>query len=222
MKRAFFVVFLFMFCMVLPACKTKEEQKDVMTTSLLDAGSEIISLMDEMINNESYQEVMASSSDLESAFKMLAVGDYSKASAVYEIHIPDRTYDNFISINQEGDVKNDMSEKLYTELKGRMTVSLANMINGRYNGASYLAASSIVSASKVFVNTELEESKVFLYTFETGFPIMISYVKGDGGAVTATGYFLMNENLVGATKDDIDTMVKDTFYLSGSMVELVE
>lgn len=222
MKKQIYILLLTAIVCLFTGCgNAKQEDSEIQSSNLLTKGDEIVSLMNEMVRSESYQAAVVSGDSLQSEIDKIADGDYTASSAVYEISIPDATYDNIMSISMDGDKKDDMSDELYAYLEQRMLSSIACQINGAYVGASYLAVSSVFSASKTFVNSDMESDTIYLYIFENGYPVMISFVRGDDGAVSATGYFIMYSDLAGATQEDVENMIENTLFLMGAHVERI-
>lgn len=222
MKKLIYVCMLLLLVCLFTGCKAGEKGSGMAQSSdLLTKGDEIVSLMNEMVRSEDYQAAMNPGVSLQSEVEKIAAGDYTKASAVYEIRIPDDTYENIMQVGLDGAGKDDLSADLYAYLEQKMLSSIALQINARYIGTSALAASSIFTATKTFVNTELENGTIYLYTFEHGYPVMISFVRGDDGTVSAIGYFIMDSDLSGATQKDVENMLGNTMFLMDAHVKKI-
>ena len=61
-------------------------------------------------------------------------------------------------------------------------------------GAETLAAASICTVSDTFVCDNLTQNTLYLYTYETAVPVMVSFVTGQDGAVLATGIPILSDS----------------------------
>ena len=54
-------------------------------------------------------------------------------------------------------------------------------------------AASVCTAGKKFVCRDITEHCIYLYTFENGTPIAVVFGKGEDGAASASGYFILDD-----------------------------
>ena len=190
------------------------------TKSLVEYGMDIVRLMDEALRSDDYAEMMLTSdSGMQDIVSKIAEGDYSEPEDVYRITFDQDSYLLYLSMS--GMSVDEMSDELKEVMKNRFHTSLSNMINGQQLGASYLATASVYSVSKSFVSSEISEDVIYLYTFDTGYPIMVTFVTGDNGAVTAYGTFILSNELIDADLSQVEDLMKMT-CLSGYKVEKLE
>ena len=158
------------------------------TVSLTECGESVISIMAEMIVSDGYKEFYEFSinESQNEVIDKISEGDYSKASAVYELAIPKDALINDVA-------KDDFSEELYNYLCLSQSSSLATAIN-RHSGNDAVVVSSIFSAQKIFANGNIDEIKTYLYVFENGNPIMMIYTPGEDGSFRASGFFIINDS----------------------------
>lgn len=158
------------------------------TVSLKECGESVIPLMAEMITSDGYKEFYKFSinDSQNEIIDKISKGDYSKASAVYELTIPKDALINEIA-------KDDFSEELYNYLCISQSSSIATAIN-RHSGNDAIVVSSIFSAQKIFANGNIDEIKTYLYAFENINPIMMIYTPGEDGSFRATGFFIINDS----------------------------
>lgn len=158
------------------------------TVSLKECGESVISIMAEMIVSDGYKEFYEFSinESQNEVINKISKCDYSKASAVYELAIPEDALINDVA-------KDDFSEELYNYLCLSQSSSLATAIN-RHSGNDAVVVSSIFSAQKIFANGNIDEIKTYLFVFENGNPIMMIYTPGDNGAFRASGFFIINDS----------------------------
>ena len=88
---------------------------------------------------------------------------------------------------------NGISNELKENLLSRSFGSLITQRNG-YAGVNNLAASSVLTLGKSFVDGSLAEDVIYIYTFENAFPVAVTFTVGENGAVSAGGNFIMYED----------------------------
>jgi len=162
------------------------------TKSLVECGEDVISLMAEMVDSENYRLLYNLPAAYDKTISNLRNGNYSKSSAVYELSISED--DLFESINTNID-KESFSEDLYKNVCSSAYISFASLINQK-GGVEAMSISTAFSAQKSFVNKEMDANKVYLYVFENGCPILITFVAGEDGSFRAVGYFIINDTFV--------------------------
>ena len=162
------------------------------TKSLVECGEDVISLMAEMVDSENYRLLYNLPAAYDKTISNLRNGNYSKSSAVYELSISED--DLFESINTNID-KESFSEDLYKNVCSSAYISFASLINQK-GGVEAMSISTAFSAQKSFVNKEMDANKVYLYVFENGCPILITYVAAEDGSFRAVGYFIINDTFV--------------------------
>ena len=162
------------------------------TKSLVECGEDVISLMAEMVDSESYGSLYNLPTAYDKTISNLRDGNYSKSSAIYELSIPEDEL--FESIDTSID-KESFSEDLYKHICSSAYVSFSSRINQK-GGVEAMSVSTAFSAQKSFVNKEMDANKVYLYVFENGCPILITFVAGEDGSFRAIGYFIINDTFV--------------------------
>ena len=187
MKRKIFIVLLIglLLMTILTSCNET-------TKSLVECGEDVISLMAEMVDSENYRLLYNLPAAYDKTISNLRNGNYSKNSAVYELSISED--DLFESINTNID-KESFSEDLYKNVCSSAYISFASLINQK-GGVEAMSISTAFSAQKSFVNKEMDANKVYLYVFENGCPILITFVAGEDGSFRAVGYFIINDTFV--------------------------
>ena len=162
------------------------------TKSLVECGEDVISLMAEMVDSENYGSLYNLPAAYDKTISNLRDGNYSKSSAVYELSISEDEL--FESLNTNID-KESFSEDLYKNICSSAYISFASLINQK-GGVEALSVSTVFSAQKSFVNKEMDANKIYLYVFENGCPILITFVAGEDGSFRAIGYFIINDTFV--------------------------
>lgn len=178
--------------------------------SLYEHGLDLIAMMDEMIRSDFYLDTMSSSQEIEEKAAELAQGDYTEPEAVYELSVPE--FATLLALlDEEMAGFETLSDELQTQLNTRSASSFITQLNAM-EGVTSIAASSVFSASKLFVNHEITENTIYLYTFEIGHSVAIVYTPGENHAVNATGFFLMNEDISTESAMDLQSSLKDVSF----------
>lgn len=169
---------------------------------LKKCGEDVISMMVEMIENEEYREIYDLSEEYDEEISKLCEGDYSELEQVYELIIP---VEQLIDKSLDED---DLSEDLYQYVCSSAFISFASRVN-QASGVKAMVASSTFSAQKCFASKKMDESTIYLYVFEDGYPIAVTFVDSGEDAFRGVGYFILNDEFDTDDEDSIKKSCKD-------------
>ncbi|MBQ8441596.1 MAG: hypothetical protein IJX19_13110 [Clostridia bacterium] len=197
MKRKLFAILLVcsLLMTVFASCKTKSD-------ALIEAGEDVISLMVEMLESEEYASMYGLSDRHSETLDKLRQGDYSKFSSVYELSIPEEELLEKLDIDEK-----DFSKDLYQYLCSSSYGSFASRVNMEAN-VEAISVSSAFAAQKVFVDKKVDENKIYLFVFEKGCPIVVSFITEEDGAFRVSGQFIINDRFVTDDEDSIQESCK--------------
>lgn len=185
--------------------------------SLREHGMDVVKIMEEMVKNTDYGSLMGNNAEaVEDIRAGLAAGDYSTPSAVYVMELP--SIENILSLTGESRSMDGFSEALKRQITERSASTLVNLLNSQ-SGYASLAAASVYSAKKTFVDETKAGSILYLYTFEKGCPIAVAFTAGEGNAMTATGTFLILEDFDAQAVQELIELMKN-LGLAGEMRQL--
>ena len=170
------------------------------TTPLYERGEEIVSLMGDMLYDDEYLKMHGYTDDCSEALEALRSGNYSKIFAVYEIEADL----NEIRVNGRDFELSNVSEELRTYCIDKAVITFSSTINTKA-GLDSVLISTFTNAQSSFVNTEVEESKLYLYVFDDGCPIAVAFVKGEDNTFRATGSFIVNDNFMTDEPESIES-----------------
>ena len=170
--------------------------------TLSEQGTEVIALMSEMVKNENYAALYNLSNVYAETVNRVREGDYATPSAVYELTV---SKDHLPGVSVD---PSDFSDDLYAYVVSAATVSFASQINQK-GGDSSLAVSSMFAASMSFVNETVKEDTLYLYVFENGCPVMVSFLMGEDSSFRATGYFIINDAFQTDSAESIQASCKE-------------
>lgn len=204
---------LFSFCLAvvlfLTACGAKKEK------SLYAQGLELISLMNEMTQSDSYFEMFSTAPEVKKQVEGIAeaarAGLYEKPKIVYQITADTDGLTGFLESSSGADVNLDgMSPELTAYIQSRIFGSCASILNSAA-GVEAVAASSIYMCSKSFVCREAAENTAYLYVYEDARPVLVTFTVGENHAVSASGSYILGET-------DLESL-SGLFGFSGFQVE---
>ena len=157
--------------------------------SIYDRGLEVAELMVLAVRSEEYLAALSASDALTEQLDGVAAGDYTGPRAVYSITFPESALGEMMAFT---DLEN-VPEKLAELLNHRLTAAVMSQINAMA-GVEALAASSLCTVGKTFVSTQLEKDAIYLYVYENGFPVAVTFTGGEDQTVSASGVFVMVED----------------------------
>lgn len=201
MKRI--ALFFSLICLILSlsACGlfAKKDSKD---TVLYHAGLDLICVMEEMIQSEEYAEILGVNG-VEELLEIVDRNDYDYPIAVYSISMP-KTVDFLkITANYSEDQWNSLSDILKRQIENRVSFSaIVSMINGQ-QGAKKLAVGSLYTAFDKYEKIKVDDTTVYLYVFEEGIPIAITFTESGG----VNGQFVFLEDI--ATLSNVRAVFED-------------
>ena len=196
------VLALVIMVLSLSACSNNESNSK--TKSLYAQGLEIVQLMSEMTRTEEYVDIHTGDSEIKTIISDISTGDYSSPKAVYAISISDEN----LAAMAELDSLENASEELKTFLMNRVLGSLMTQINGM-SGVEKLAASSVCTVGKSFVNENATDNVIYLYTYENALPVAVTFTVGEDQAVSASGVFVLYEEFTCDSADEIKASFND-------------
>lgn len=202
---AFAVAVLPALVLSLSACGKQESNTE--TKSLYAQGLEIVQLMTEMTQ---YADVYTTSSEVQSVVQNIGTGDYTNPKAVYAISVADESVAAMAERMALGMGLDRASEELKSCLMERVFSSLITQINAR-SGADNLAAASICSVGKTFVNENVNENVMYLYTYENAVPAVVIFLVGEDHAISASGVFVIYDDFSCDSADEAKSFFQDVF-----------
>ena len=189
-KKLFSVLLTLVMTISLCACGgTGASGSNTSDKSLYEQGLGVISLMAEAAQAEEYVGAYTGNPEIMRIIQNVGAGDYTTPKAVYSLSVNDEVLLSMLGLEN----LNGISAELKDNLLSRSFGSLITQING-YAGVNNLAASSVLTLGKSFVDSTLAEDVIYIYTFENAFPVAVTFTVGENGAVSAGGNFIMYED----------------------------
>lgn len=206
------LIFILIFALSIAALVSCDEpEESVNGKTARECSDNVVSLMGEMVNSDKFANLYGISYSYKDKIELLKSGDYTKVSAVYELSVTDETFfSGFESFDET-------SDELAAYVRSNMLPTIATRINQR-DGVSTLAVASTYTATQSFVCPELKSDTVYLYVFESGCPILVSFVIGEDGAVKVTANFIISSDFKLDNAAEIEASFKN-FGLKGITVK---
>ncbi len=183
--------------------------------SLYSHGTEVISEIHALAENEDYTAAMLGMSDeIVTIAESVADCDYSEPSAVLRLTLDDDFADDYFDIDADIEEMQEMfADRIYAAVPARINST---------GGVNVLAASSVYTGSKLFVAEEKNGSAIYLYAYEDAYPAIVVFNQGDDGATCASGSFLLLEELRGLDADELCDSISDIMHGSVELTEITE
>lgn len=210
MKKRISIIFMAVMIFGMTACGTKKEQ-----VSLYEQGLEVVALMDEMADSQSYVQMFTGNTQISELIQSNTNGDYSKPQTVYEVVLQK---DNYQGLLENEETQTTMSDELKGIISKKVNASVITQLNA-YGGSENLAASTICTAGISFVNSEVKEDVIYIYVYENTAPVAVIFLKEGNDIVSANGTFMFGEELANLTKESISQLFEG-LYVTVREVEM--
>ena len=187
------------------------------TPDLYEKGIEITTIIGEMVNSEDYAQVMGL--DANDKIELVKAKDYDTPTRVYKISVPvvDAYFEHLRTHAKNWDKSpyDKLSDNLKEQIKNRYSfLTIVDHLNSIYNWDGLVLSSAFMAYKKFDGN--ISSSTVYLYTFETGTPIIVLFEPFGDKQFTAKGHFVFAEDLSSLSK------VRDVFEQFECSVENIK
>lgn len=200
-KKWMSLLLVFVMTLCLAACgseaKEDDEKDKKSDKTLYEHGLDVIELMVEATRNEAYMEIFSTSEDIAEVLSAIGEGDYEEPDEVLAVTGGADAFADLLSLNDIDGLSKDLDKNLNNRVFG----SVITQLNARA-GSMALAASSICSMGKTFVDEDVEENVLYIYIYEDANAVAVTFIPGEDGAVSAGGTFIMDKNF----KDELEDL----------------
>ena len=186
----------------LSACGSSTE--NVKSESLYNQGLEVIQLMSEMTQTQEYVEVFTGSDEIKSIVQDISAGDFSNPKAVYAISVTEDKLFAMAGLNSLNKASDGLKSFLIRGLLGSLMTQINSM-----GGIEDLAAASVCTVGKTFVDENATENVIYLYTYENAVPVAVTFIIGEDHAVSASGVFVMYNGFTCGSANEIKSFFSD-------------
>ena len=184
MRKFSIVILACLLILTMTACgQSRNSDNEV---ALFDLGIEVTKTMQEMVYSDEYISLY-SAVEFEDEIVKFQATDYDSPIAVYSVEIPNAK-DVLSKLGSENiDDYDKLSDNLKEQLDHRVSfVSIISSINAQ-SGTNTMALCSLLTAMKYDKALELDKSIAYLYVFEEGVPIAVTFTTSG----YANGQFLL-------------------------------
>ena len=182
MKRI--LAFLIALTLVLtPALALAEAAEPV---SLTERGLDLIRYMASLASlasDPAYVAMYSASQDVEALVSAFAAGSYDRAQSVSLLSFSDSALTAMAGDALSGQ---DMTPAVREYIRNRLPSALLSSVNAR-QGVNQIAAASILSQSRLFVDEAVTEPMIYIHVFDDSTVVAVTFTPGEGGAVSASG-----------------------------------
>ena len=162
-------------------------------------GLNLVGKMDDMAECDDYITLLSSSQDMNSIIKEIGGNDYSKPKAVYKVTVTTEEIDSIFLGEAGEDV--DLPSEILSEARKRLVLSFPSRINAM-EGAYAVASTSILTTSESFISNAGEDCSLYFYIYDGGYSACVTFVPGENNITSATGYFIINDDLSNVASQD--------------------
>lgn len=173
------------------------------TNALAHKGLELIGKVDKLAECEEYINLYTAEDEIAKVIKGIADNDYTTPQGIFVIE----NLDAIVLENMIPDAR--LPEDIAGIVKDKFAAALPIQIAAR-NGATTLAAVSVLSYSESFIYERLQSSVTYLYIYGNGHNFMVNYIPNDEKIVNASITAVINDELSKCiTKEDVKNFFKD-------------
>ncbi len=155
-------------------------------------GLSIVESMDDMAECDEYISLFSSSPDINGIIKEIGENDYSEPKAVYKAAFTPEEIDSIFLGAAGGDA--DFPDDILYETRNRIVSSFPSSINAM-EGTEALAATSILTKNESFISDTTGVYSLYFYVYDGGYSACVTFIPGENSIVSATGYFIINDDL---------------------------
>lgn len=182
-------------------------------SSLYEEGLALVSDMHVLASDAVYIDMISSSPDVKKNIEAAALCNYDKPSGVYCIsNIKDIAKATILLSGLQNKIDSTLSETADEYIQNSAGVQLANILIARLGGAQNLAAASVIRTSSCFYNPSCTEIKVYIYAYDDAYPVIVSFIPGKNGAVSANASCVLVDSVRGAGRDKINEFLGSSGY----------
>lgn len=184
------------------ACGNTEGNAE--TRSLYAQGLEVVQLMSEMTQAEEYTELHTGSGEIKEIVEQLGTAEYSVPKAVYAISVTEETLAGMAGFSDMAGA----SEELKDFLMQRTLSALMTQVTAM-GGVENLAAASVCTVGKTFINENADDNSIYLYAYDNAAPVAVTFIVGEDHTVSANGVFVLYDGFTCASADEIKSFFSD-------------
>lgn len=187
--------------------KPKDSLEETVQTELYDKGMELIGKLNQISNDYGYMVNSGLQTDVEPQYNKLVTCQYAELSDVFRVSHLDEATNTFVSIAGQ-----TMSRESIQYFKNNIVEDMGNMIMSyASNDSGALALTSTLFYRTCFYNKSVTTSEAFIYCYKDSYPVIVSFVPGDGGAVSVKASYLLVDDMINMEPEELADCVRGYF-----------
>ena len=198
MKKIITIIFAALAAIMILSFAGCSDNENNSGKSLYDHGLELVALVEEMAKSEEYMAIYTGSPRISEIASEFGKGDYSSPKTVYGL----APAAEFLTLYKSSDEINGLSEDLKDMISNKTIAALVTQVNAM-GGAENLAATTVCTAGKTFVNSEINDTAIYIYVYENGFPVAVTFTAGEDSTVSASAMFISYDEFPTASAQQI-------------------
>lgn len=192
---------------------TKNEEDKSSTWKDVEKGLEVIKILKEKADSKAYATMVMASAELYDSdrLSMVRAQDVTNVKKIYRMTQSEQFMNALMTLDRK-DVGglDQFSEGLKKSLQDQILLSFLNIIGKK--DVESLAISSTLRTGTLFVDENMANVReTLIYVFEDGYPVAVSFLGSEDGAVSASGSFLFLDDFKGDTETDVRDSILASF-----------
>lgn len=185
MKKGLLCIFVcFLGCLTVMFCGCSK------TADLYQLGLQMTTQLEEIIKSDFYAEIIGLAESCNETRKSFIANDYDSPVKVYSITAPDSYTMLEKMAGTDEEAWNQLSDTIKEQLLNKFTMQTLFININANSDMNTLAVVSLFYVSTQFENYSLKEDITYLYMFETGKPVAVTFT-ADNDRIQATAYFVL-------------------------------
>ena len=185
---------------------TKGKQTAVTDDKLVNTGLAAIKSMKECTTSEIYRKMLFSSDSwMEKMVGTVKAEDVTEPKAIYEVETDYQILLAYLtgesSMPKTLEEINNEPDSVKAKMERSFFSSIPTMINAR-QGSEVIAFVSTFSESGNILYETFSGKKSFIYVFENGYPVWVTFMAGDDGIVSYTAQWMYVKDDAGLSSEE--------------------
>lgn len=184
----------------------KGKQTDKTDDKLVNTGLDAIKRMKECTTSEIYRKMLFSSDSwMEKMVGTVKAEDVTEPKAIYEVKTDYQILLAYMtgesSMPETIEEINNAPDSVKAKMEKSVFSSIPTMINSR-QGSEVIAFVSAFSESGNMLYEAFDGRRSFIYIFENGYPVWVSFMSGDDGIVSYTAQWIYVKDDAGLSSEE--------------------
>lgn len=205
MKRYFSLLLAGVIVLAATACEAKPREFDPAAFCIQESVA-LTQEMGAMAANQTYMELMSGSDEIMKITDEIGAQDYSKPIRIYLINFSQAMANQIFSlISPSQALPDDLQDILYKRMNGVMA---ASFINAQLGGTAALAAASLLTTEKAYIEPEgWPGGQLLFLQYESGWSSIVSFASAGEGVIGAKAELVLVSDEIASDLDSLIAML---------------